>query len=328
MRDMNDVALAGKRVLIREDLNVPLQEGRITSDTRIRAALPTILAARNAGAKVILMSHLGRPKEGEFDVQFSLAPVATRLGELLKQPVRLISDFTAPLNLADGEVVLLENVRFTVGEKSNDATLSRRLAKLCDVFVMDAFATAHRAQASTTGVAEYAPIACAGPLLIKELSALNHVLDYPARPFVAIVGGAKVSDKLTVLTALAEKVDRLIVGGGIANTFLAAAGFPIGKSLHEPELIKKAKALLSQVDIPLQKDVVVSKTFSSDAPDKIKNIADVEADDMIFDVGPETAARFQQLLQDAGTIVWNGPMGVFEWPAFAEGTEALARAVA
>lgn len=328
MRNMQDVELAGKRVLIREDLNVPLQDGRITSDTRIIAALPTIIAARDAGAKVIIMSHLGRPKEGEIDAQFSLAPVAQRLSELLKQPVRLLPDAQASINLADGEVAMLENVRFAVGEKANDPVLSQRLAALCDVFVMDAFATSHRAQASTTGVAQFAPIACAGPLLVKELSALHRALDQPQRPLVAIVGGSKVSDKLKVLAALAEKADRLIVGGGIANTFLAAVGLPIGKSLYEPDFIQEAKALLAKVDIPLPSDVVVAKTFAIDAPATIKNVMDVSEDDMILDVGPQTASHYKQLLQDAKTIVWNGPLGVFEWPAFAHGTETLTRAIA
>ncbi len=328
MRKMSDVALAGKRVLIREDLNVPLQDGKISSDARIKAALPTIQAARDAGAKVLLMSHLGRPKEGEFDARFSLAPVAERLSELLKQPVRLIENHADKIDLADGEVAILENVRFALGEKANDPALSKRLAALCDVFVMDAFATAHRAEASTAGVAKYAPLSCAGPLLVKELSALTLALDHPERPLVAIVGGAKVSDKLTVLAALAEKADRLIVGGGIANTFLAAAGYPIGKSLHEPDLLAKAKELLSKVEIPMPTDVVCAKAFAADSPATIKNIADVEADDMILDIGPMTAACYQQLLQDAKTIVWNGPVGVFEWPAFAHGTEMLTRAIA
>lgn len=328
MRKMSDIALAGKRVLIREDLNVPLQDGKISSDARIQAALPTIVAARDAGAKVLLMSHLGRPKEGEFDAQFSLAPVAKRLSELLKQPVRLIENNASKIDLADGEVAVLENVRFVNGEKANDPALAQHLAALCDVFVMDAFATAHRAQASTAGVAKFAPVSCAGPLLVKELSALKMALDNPQRPLVAIVGGAKVSDKLTVLAALAEKADRLIVGGGIANTFLAAAGYPIGKSLYEADLLDKAKQLLSIVEIPMPTDVVCAKAFAADAVAATKNIADVASDDMILDIGPMTAARYQQLLQDAKTIVWNGPVGVFEWPAFAHGTEMLTRAIA
>ncbi|HSD53445.1 MAG TPA: phosphoglycerate kinase [Burkholderiales bacterium] len=330
---MTDLDLRGRRVLIREDLNVPIQNHAVTSDARIRAALPTIEAARKAGARVLVMSHLGRPDEGVFDAEFSLAPVAARLSELLGVKVRLQSDWLDGVDCEPGEVVLLENVRFNEGEKKNRDELARRMAALCDVYVMDAFATAHRAEASTHGVAKYAPVACAGPLLINELEALEKALDAPKRPLVAIVGGSKVSTKLTVLEHLLGKVDRLIVGGGIANTFLAAAGHPIGKSLHEAEMVGVARELLarlhgSQVEIPLPSDVVVAKEFSSSAEADVKAVADVESSEMILDIGPDTADRFAATLKGAGTIVWNGPVGVFEFDQFGEGTRAIAQAVA
>jgi phosphoglycerate kinase len=330
---MTDLDLHGKRVLIREDLNVPVQSQVVTSDARIRAALPTIKAARKAGARVILMSHLGRPDEGRFDAEFSLAPVAARLSELLGRKVRLVRDWLDGVECEPGEVVLLENVRFNEGEKKNRDELARRMAALCDIYVMDAFATAHRAEASTHGVAKYAPIACAGPLLTGELEALEMALDAPKRPLVAIVGGSKVSTKLTVLENLLGKVDRLIVGGGIANTFLAAAGFPIGKSLHEAEMVDVARALLdrsrgSRVEIPLPTDVVVATSFAASAEADVKPVDAVEKDEMILDIGPDTAHRFAESLKGAGTVVWNGPVGVFEFDQFGEGTRVLAQAVA
>lgn len=328
MLEMNDLDLAGKRVLIREDLNVPIQDGKITSDARIVAALPTIRDALKQKAKILVMSHLGRPAEGKIDTKFSLAPIAQRLSELLNQPVRLITDWNDANKLQDGDIALLENVRFNVGEEKNDDDLSKRLAALCDIFVMDAFATAHRAQASTVGVAKFAPIACAGPLLTEELTALKKAIAQPRHPLLAIVGGAKVSSKLTVLNALVEKVDQLILGGGIANTFLAAAGFPIGQSLHEPELIAEAAALMKKTNIPLPSDVIVAKEFSSTAEPTLKKIAEVSSDDMILDIGPETAAAYSVLINKAATIVWNGPVGVFEWPAFASGTQQIATAIA
>ncbi len=333
MLRMADLDLRGKRVLIREDLNVPVQNHVVTSDARIRASLPTIVAARKAGARVMLMSHLGRPEEAVYDEEFSLAPVAARLSELLGVGVRLVRDWLGGVECAPGEVVLLENVRFNVGEKKNNDELARRMAALCDVYVMDAFATAHRAEASTHGVAKYAPIACAGPLLTGELEALEKALGAPKRPLVAIVGGSKVSTKLTVLENLLAKVDRLIVGGGIANTFLAAAGHPIGKSLHEAEMIDVAKGLLARsqdakVDIPLPTDVVVAKEFAASAEADVKAVADVDRSDMILDIGPDTAERFAASLKGAGTIVWNGPVGVFEFDQFSEGTRVLAQAVA
>jgi phosphoglycerate kinase len=330
---MTDLDLRGKRVLIREDLNVPVQSQVVTSDARIRAALPTIKAARKAGARVILMSHLGRPDEGRFDAEFSLAPVAARLSELLGRKVRLVRDWLDGVECEPGEVVLLENVRFNEGERKNRDDLARRMAALCDIYVMDAFATAHRAEASTHGVAKYAPIACAGPLLTGELEALEMALDAPKRPLVAIVGGSKVSTKLTVLENLLGKVDRLIVGGGIANTFLAAAGLPIGKSLHEAEMIDVARALLdrsrgSRVEIPLPTDVVVATSFAASAEADVKPVDAVEKDEMILDIGPDTAHRFAESLKGAGTVVWNGPVGVFEFDQFGEGTRVLAQAVA
>ena len=315
---MTDLDLAGKRVLIREDLNVPVSEGKVTSDKRIRASLPTIEQAMNAGAKVMLMSHLGRPSEGEYDPQFSLQPVADHLSGLLGKTVRLAKDWLEGINIDEGEVVLCENVRFNKGEKKNDDALAKKMAALCDIFVMDAFGTAHRAQASTYGVAKYAPVACAGPLLAAELEALGKALDNPARPMVAIVGGSKVSTKLTVLESLSKVVDQLIVGGGIANTFIAAAGFNIGKSLYEADLIDTAKRLDEAAkaqggDIPMPVDVVCGKEFSESASAELKAVTEVEDDDMIFDVGPETSKHFASIVQNAGTIVWNGPVGVFEF---------------
>jgi len=329
VRKMTDLPLAGQRVLIREDLNVPVKQGSVTSDARIRACLPTIQAARDAGARVMLMSHLGRPTEGEPADEFSLAPVAAHLGQLLGQPVRLVSDYLdTPVDVAEGEVVLLENVRFNAGEKKDDETLAKQYAALCDVYVMDAFGTAHRAQASTHGVARFAPAACAGPLLAQELEALEKALATPARPMVAIVGGSKVSTKLEVLNALAEKCDQLIVGGGIANTFIAAAGHNVGKSLHEADLIDQARALMARVEIPLPTDVVVATEFSESAEAVVRPVDQVRDDEMILDIGPDTAARFGGLLKDAGTILWNGPVGVFEIDQFGKGTEALSRAIA
>ncbi len=330
---MTDLDLEGKRVLIREDLNVPIKQGRVESDARIRAAVPTIVAALDKGAALMVMSHLGRPTEGEFSEEFSLAPVAAHLGDLIGRDVPLVRGWLDGVEVAPGDVVMCENVRFNAGEKKDDETLARKMASLCDVFVMDAFGTAHRAQASTHGVARYAPVACAGPLLVAELEALSRALERPARPLVAIVGGSKVSTKLTVLNALADKVDQLIVGGGIANNFLAAQGHPVGKSLYEPELVDEARALIDKArargaEIPVPTDVRVAGEFAETATATVKQAADVAADDMILDVGPDTAARYGELLRSAGTIVWNGPVGVFEFPAFEEGTRALAEAVA
>lgn len=325
---MRDQDLRSKRVLIREDFNVPVKKGVVTSDARIRAALPTIEAALAAGARVILMSHLGRPVEGEYDPQFSLAPVAQHLSGLLGKPVALLAQWRDGVELADGEVALLENVRFNPGEKADDEHLSRAYASLCDVFVMDAFGTAHRAQASTHGVAKYAPVACAGPLLEGELRALTKALSNPARPMVAIVGGSKVSTKLEVLEALSDKVDQLVVGGGIANTFLAASGSPVGKSLCEHDLIGTAKVLMKKISIPLPVDVVTGKVFAEDAQASLKPAGEVAEDDMIFDIGPESAKQIAQILKNAGTILWNGPVGVFEFDQFGEGTKTLSRAIA
>ena len=325
---MTDLDLTGKRVLIREDLNVPIREGVVTSDTRIRAALPGIEFALAAGAKVIVMSHLGRPTEGEYDQQYSMAPVAKHLGELLGQPVRLEQSWTNGLEQANGELVMLENVRFNPGEKKNDHTLAKGYARLCDIFVMDAFGTAHRAQASTHGVAKYAPVACAGPLLARELDALEKAIANPAAPVAAIVGGSKVSTKLLVLETLADKVDQLIVGGGIANTFLAAAGKPVGKSLHEPDLIPAAQALMARVNIPLPTDVVVGKEFSETAEARIIAAEEVADDDMIFDIGPDSARNLAGIIASMGTIIWNGPLGVFEFDQFGEGTKAISIAIA
>ncbi|GAB2188546.1 phosphoglycerate kinase [Sessilibacter sp. MAH1] len=325
---MTDLDLKGKRVLIREDLNVPVKDGVVTSDARIRASLPTIEHAIKAGAKVIVMSHLGRPTEGEYDEEFSMAPVARYISDLLGIEIPVIKDFREEFDVAEGGVVLLENVRFNKGEKKDEEALSKDYAALCDVFVMDAFGTAHRAQASTHGVAKFAPIACAGPLLKAELDALEKALANPERPLLAIVGGSKVSTKLEVLETLSDKVDQLIVGGGIANTFLAAAGFPVGKSLCEDDLIPKAKALMEKCSIPLPIDVVVGKEFSESAQAELKAAADVSDDDMIFDIGPETAKTLADMLKNAKTIIWNGPVGVFEFDQFGEGTKAISLAIA
>jgi phosphoglycerate kinase len=330
---MTDLDLKGKRVLIREDLNVPIHGGKVTSDARIRASLPTIQAAHKAGARVIVMSHLGRPEEGVPAAEFSLEPVAVRLSELLGIRVRFLRDWLGGVPCEPGEIVVVENVRFNKGEKKNKDELAKKMAALCDVYVMDAFATAHRAEASTHGVGKFAPIACAGILLVNELEALEKALGSPKRPLVAIVGGSKVSTKLTVLEHLIGKVDRLIVGGGIANTFLAAAGSPIGKSLHEPDMVEIARTLLersrtSGVQIPLPTDVVVAKEFSATAEADVKPVAQVAADEMILDIGPDTAEKFAGLLKGAGTVVWNGPVGVFEFDQFGEGTRVLAQAVA
>jgi phosphoglycerate kinase len=330
---MQDLDLRGKRVLIREDLNVPVANGVVTSDARIRAALPTLRLALEARARVLIMSHLGRPEEGKPTPEFSLAPVAARLSELLGIKVPLVADWLDGLEVQPGEAVLCENVRFNRGEKKNDDALARRMAALCDVYVMDAFGTAHRAEASTHGVARFAPIACAGPLLVNELVALETALEDPRRPMLAIVAGAKVSTKLTVLEALLARVDQLIVGGGIANTFLLATGLPIGRSLAEPEMVGIARKLLEQshakgIDLPLPTDVVVAKELSPTAEADVKAVADVAADDRILDIGPDTAERFAQLVGKAGTIVWNGPLGVFEFDQFGEGTRTLATAIA
>lgn len=330
---MTDLDLSGKRVLIREDLNVPLKDGKVADDTRIRASLPTIQWALKAGAQVMVMSHLGRPTEGVYDEKASLAPVAECLSQLLHQAVPVVKDWLQGVSVANGTMVLCENVRFNKGEKKNDDTLAKTMAALCDVFVMDAFGTAHRAEASTHGVAKYAPIACAGPLLANELEALGKALDNPARPMVAIVGGSKVSTKLTVLESLSKKVDQLIVGGGIANTFIAAAGHPVGKSLYEADLIAEAQRLTAAAQaaggsIPVPTDVVCGKVFAEDAEATLKPVTAVAEDDMIFDIGPDTVAKLTAILQQAGTIVWNGPVGVFEFDQFGKGTEALAMAIA
>ncbi len=330
---MVDLDLSGKRVLIRQDLNVPVKNGQVTSDIRIQASVPTIEKALEAGAAVIVMSHLGRPVEGLYDEDSSLKPVAERLASLLGKPVRLEKDWLEGITIAPGEVVLCENVRFNSGEEKNSDELGQKMAKLCDVFVMDAFGTAHRAQASTHSVAKFAPVVCAGPLLASELDALGKALETPVKPLVAIVGGSKVSTKLTVLKSLSEKVDQLIVGGGIANTFIAAAGFPVGKSLYEPDLIAEAQSLIAAAkkagsDIPIPVDVVCAKEFSDTAVATVKNVADIEEDDFVLDIGPETAAQYASLLKSAGTIVWNGPVGVFEIEQFSHGTQALAKAIA
>jgi len=325
---MTELDLRGKRVLIREDLNVPVKDGKVTSDARIRASLPTIQQALDAGARVIVMSHLGRPTEGEYADEFSLQPVADHLGGLLGREVKVVKDFRTGVDVAEGEVVLLENVRFNTGEKKDTDELSQAYAALCDVFVMDAFGTAHRAQASTHGVAKFAPVACAGPLLAAELDALGKALDKPARPLVAIVGGSKVSTKLEVLESLSDICDQIIVGGGIANTFLAAAGKPVGKSLYEADLIPAAKKLMEKVSIPLPTDVVCGKEFSESAVATLKSADAVEADDMIFDIGPDSAKALADQLKEAKTIIWNGPVGVFEFDQFGEGTKALSLAIA
>ena len=331
---LTGLELAGKRVLIRQDLNVPVKDGVVASDQRIKASLPAIRHCIDAGARLMIMSHLGRPEEGKPEAQYSLQPVADYLSAALGKSVPLISDYLerAP-QMADGDVVLLENVRFNPGEKSNDEALSRQYAALCDIYVMDAFGTAHRAQASTHGAGQYAPVACAGPLLAGELDALGKALHQPASPVVAIVGGSKVSTKLTVLEALSGIVDQLIPGGGIANTFIAAAGYNVGKSLVETDLIAEAKRLVEQArarggDIPIPTDVVCGKEFSEAAAAEVKAVSEVGDDDMIFDIGPETAARFAGILQQAATIVWNGPVGVFEFDQFGEGTRILSEAIA
>jgi phosphoglycerate kinase len=330
---MTDTDLRGKRVLIREDLNVPVQAGAVTSDARIRAALPTIRYALDQHAKVFILSHLGRPEEGVYDEQFSLAPVAGRLSELLGKPVPLRKDWLNGVDCPAGTAVLCENVRFNKGEKKDKEDLARKMADLCDVFVMDAFGTAHRAEASTHGVARFAKIAAAGPLLVGELEALERALEKPARPLVAIVAGSKVSTKLTVLEALLAKVDKLIVGGGIANTFLAATGVNVGKSLQEADMLDVARKLLQQAkakgtEIPLPTDVVVGREFAATAHADVRPVKAVKADEMILDIGPDTAEAFSGLLQQAGTIIWNGPVGVFEFDQFGEGTKAIATAIA
>ena len=330
---MSDLDLSGKRVLIRQDLNVPIENGRITSEQRITASLPTLKLALDKGATVLVTSHLGRPKEGQWTAEDSLAPVAARLGELLGREVPLVRDWVDGVDIAPGSIVLLENCRMNVGEGKDDEALARKYAALCDVFVMDAFGTAHRAQASTHGVIRFAKVAAGGPLLMAELDALAKALEKPARPLLAIVAGSKVSTKLTLLENLVGKVDQLIVGGGIANTFLAAAGYPVGKSLNEPDLIDTAKRIRAAAtsrggDVPIPTDVVVATAFKADAPATVKAAADVGADDMILDIGPDTAARYAELIAKAGTVVWNGPVGVFEFDAFGRGTETLARAIA
>ncbi|HEU4626053.1 MAG TPA: phosphoglycerate kinase, partial [Bauldia sp.] len=330
---MTDTDLRGKRVLIREDLNVPVKDGVVTSDARIRAALPTIRYALDQNAKVFILSHLGRPEEGVYDEQFSLAPVAARLSELLGKPVPLRKDWLDGVDCPPGSAVLCENVRFNKGEKKDSEELARKMAALCDVFVMDAFGTAHRAEASTHGVARFAKVAAAGPLLVGELEALERALEKPARPLVAIVGGSKVSTKLTVLEALLEKVDKLIVGGGIANTFLAAIGVNVGKSLHEADMLDVARKLLAQAkakgtEIPLPTDVVVAREFAATAHADVRSVDAVKPDEMILDIGPDTAEAFSKMLEQAGTIVWNGPVGVFEFDQFGEGTRAIANAIA
>lgn len=331
---MSEVPLAGKRVFIRADLNVPQSEaGAITDDTRIRASMPAVRQALDAGAAVMVTSHLGRPTEGAFKPEDSLAPVAARMAELLGRPVRLVADWVDGVQVAPGEVVLLENCRLNVGEKKSSDALAQKMATLCDVYVNDAFGTAHRAEASTHGIARYAKVACAGPLLAAELDALGRALQQPARPLLAVVAGSKVSTKLTILESLAGKVEQLIVGGGIANTFLKAAGLPIGKSLCEDELLEAARQLMAAAkargaDIPLPTDVVVGKRLAADEPGVLKRVADVADDDMIFDIGPETARAYATIIAKAGTVVWNGPVGVFEFDQFAGGTEAVGRAIA
>jgi phosphoglycerate kinase len=330
---MTDLALAGKRVLIREDLNVPIADGKVTSDARLRAAVPTLRFAADAGARVLVMSHLGRPKEGERDPALSLAPVATELARLLGRPVRFHAGELEAASAGPGEVVLLENVRFLKGEKKDDPALAARMAALCEVFVMDAFGTAHRAEASTHGVALAAPVACAGPLLAAELDALERALGNPKRPLVAVVGGSKVSTKLEVLERLIAMVDALVVGGGIANTFLAATGLPVGKSLHEPEMIDVAKRLLAQakargVALPIPTDVVVAREFAATAQAETKPASAVDTGEMILDIGPDSARAVAAVVEAAGTVIWNGPVGVFEFDQFGGGTRALAEAIA
>lgn len=330
---MSDLDLAGKRVLIRQDLNVPIHDGRVTSDQRILASIPTLKMALERGAAVMVTSHLGRPVEGTWSEADSLAPVAARLGELMGREIPLLRDYLDGVEVAPGQLVMLENCRMNVGEGKDDPALSKKYASLCDVFVMDAFGTAHRAQASTHGVIQAARTAAGGPLLMAELDALAKALDHPARPLLAIVAGSKVSTKLELLGALVSKVDQLIVGGGIANTFLAALGLPVGKSLQEPDLIDTARKIMADAkargaDIPIPTDVVVASEFSATATPSVKRVEDVQAEDMILDIGPETAKAYAALIQNAGTVVWNGPVGVFEFDAFGAGTEAMARAIA
>jgi phosphoglycerate kinase len=331
--NMTDLDLQNKRVLIREDLNVPVSDGVVTSDARLRASLPTIKLALKKGAAVMVMSHLGRPTEGEFNPEYSMQPVVDYLTKALDCSVRLVSDYLDGVEVNVGEVVVFENVRFNIGEGKNDEALSKKMAALCDVYVMDAFGTAHRAQASTHGVGVYAPIACAGPLLAQELDALGKALDNPARPMVAIVGGSKVSTKLTVLESLSTKVDQLVVGGGIANTFIAAAGYKVGKSLYEADLVEEAKRLIANArcrggDIPVPTDVVVASEFSPTATATLKSVSEVTDSDMIFDIGPDSAEALAKIIEQAGTIVWNGPVGVFEFDQFGEGTKRIAQAIA
>ncbi|MES2204011.1 MAG: phosphoglycerate kinase [Pseudomonadota bacterium] len=328
---MSDLDLSHQRVLIREDLNVPLSKGQVTSDARIRMAIPTLQAALQAGARVMLLSHLGRPEEGFFDEEYSLAPVAACLSDLLSMDVPLIRDWLSGVEVAPGQLVLCENVRFNRGEKANDPELSKQIASLCDIFVMDAFATAHRAEASTCGVIDYAPLACAGPLLAQELEALKRGLESPKRPVVAIVGGSKISTKLPVLDALSKKVDVLIVGGGIANTFLAAQGYDMGKSLYEPDLIDEADRLVNLktgAKIPMPIDVVVAEAFSAEAESYVKEIDQVDEDERILDIGPQTAKLYNTFIEKAGTILWNGPVGAFEIEQFSHGTRAIGEAIA
>ena len=331
---MSDLDLRGQRVLIREDLNVPIDDhGHMTSIQRLESSLPTIMAARDAGARVMVLSHLGRPKEGRFDAESSLAPVAEWLSKKLGSEVRLVADYLDGVEVAPGEVVLLENCRMNVGEGKDDEALAKRYAALCDIFVMDAFGTAHRAQASTHGVIKFAPVAAAGPLLCAELDALGKALEHPAHPLLAIVAGSKVSTKLTLLENLIGKVDQLIVGGGIANTFIAALGHSIGNSLCEPALIDAAKKVIAdakrrKVDLPMPVDVVVATEFSANATATVRLVHQVKDDEMILDIGPETAASYAELIAKAGTVVWNGPVGVFEYDAFGKGTQTLAKAIA
>ncbi|KLN96263.1 phosphoglycerate kinase [Moellerella wisconsensis] len=325
---MTDLDLAGKRVFIRADLNVPVKDGKVTSDARIRASLPTIENALKQGAKVMVTSHLGRPTEGEYNEEFSLQPVVDYLADKIDYPVRLVKDYLNGVDIAEGELVVLENVRFNKGEKKDDETLSKQYAALCDVYVMDAFGTAHRAQASTHGVAKFAPIACSGPLLSAELEALGKALGNPARPMVAIVGGSKVSTKLTVLDSLSKIADQLIVGGGIANTFIAAEGNNVGRSLYEADLIPEAKKLLINCHIPVPTDVRVATEFSETAEATLKSSTEIKDDEQILDLGDESAERLAEILKNAKTILWNGPVGVFEFPNFRKGTEVIAKAIA
>jgi len=333
LTEMHDLSLSGQRVLIRQDLNVPIHEGKITNDARIRASLPTLQYALKQGAAVMVMSHLGRPVEGEYDASLSLAPVAAALTEALGVQVNLVRDWIERIDIQPGQIVLCENVRFLAGEKKSAPELSQKMAALCDVYVMDAFGTAHRAQASTYGVAEFAPIACAGPLLSAELRALAHALETPAHPMVAIVGGSKVSTKLALLEQLITKVDQLVIGGGIANTFIAAAGYSIGQSLHEEDLVDVAKKFIQKAQatgtqIPIPVDVVCAKSFSKQAEAEIKSVDAVADDDLILDIGPESCKQLTALMKQAGTIVWNGPLGVFEFDNFAQGTKTLSQAIA